>query len=86
MPFFSTDTNQCSRHFQILGTGIVLNTSWVELTCVEIWKDNNQSDRLKMLDNFNLANLPSVKLFDKDRLPSIAGIYFAVDSNNQLWY
>ena len=39
-----------------------------------------------MLDKFNLLNLPSVKLSEKDRLPTTAGIYFALDSNNQLWY
>ena len=39
-----------------------------------------------MLDKFNLLNLPSVKLSEKDRLPTTAGIYFAIDSNNQLWY
>ena len=39
-----------------------------------------------MLDNFNLLDLPSVKLSEKDRLPTTAGIYFAIGSNEQLWY
>ena len=39
-----------------------------------------------MLDNFNLVNLPSVKLLEKDKLPTTAGIYFAVDSSDRLWY
>jgi excinuclease UvrABC nuclease subunit len=39
-----------------------------------------------MLDNFNLGNLPSVKLSEKDRLPTTAGIYFALNSSDRLWY
>jgi predicted GIY-YIG superfamily endonuclease len=39
-----------------------------------------------MIDNFNLNNLPSVKLLDKEKLPAVSGIYFAIDNNNQLWY
>ena len=39
-----------------------------------------------MIDNFNLNELPSVELLDKEKLPTTAGIYFAVDGNNQIWY
>jgi hypothetical protein len=37
-----------------------------------------------MINNFNLDDLPAVELLEKEKLPSIAGIYFAVDENNQL--
>lgn len=39
-----------------------------------------------MIDNFNLHSLPSVEFSQKEKLPTTAGIYFAVDINNQLWY
>lgn len=39
-----------------------------------------------MIDDFNLDDLPSVELLEKERLPTTAGIYFAVDSNDQCWY
>lgn len=39
-----------------------------------------------MIDNFNLDDLPAVELLEKEKLPAVAGIYFAVDKNNQLWY
>jgi excinuclease UvrABC nuclease subunit len=39
-----------------------------------------------MIDNFNLDDLPSVELLEKEKLPAVAGIYFAVDESNRLWY
>ena len=39
-----------------------------------------------MLDRFDLNNLPTIKLSAKDRLPNIAGIYFAVDNSERLLY
>ena len=39
-----------------------------------------------MIDNFNLDELPSVELLEKERLPTTAGIYFALDSKDRLWY
>lgn len=41
---------------------------------------------MKNIENFNLSELPSVELLEKEKLPTTAGIYFVVDSNNQLWY
>ena len=39
-----------------------------------------------MINEFNLDDLPSVKLVEKEKLPDVAGIYFAVDENNRVWY
>lgn len=39
-----------------------------------------------MIDEFDLNNLPSIKLIEKEKLPTTAGIYFAVDENNYVWY
>ena len=39
-----------------------------------------------MVDNFNLDNLPAVKLLAKEKLPDTAGIYFAVDESDRLLY
>ena len=39
-----------------------------------------------MSDLFDLNELPSVDLLEKDRLPATAGIYFAVDCHNRLLY
>lgn len=35
---------------------------------------------------FDLDRLPSVKLLDQAKLPEIAGIYFAIDSNKRILY
>lgn len=39
-----------------------------------------------MIDDFNLNNLPAVSLRETDKLPTVAGIYFAIDSRDRLWY
>ena len=41
---------------------------------------------MQNIENFNLSELPSVELLEKEKLPTTAGIYFVVDSNNQIWY
>ena len=38
------------------------------------------------MQKFDLDRLPSVKFLDREKLPEIAGIYFAIDSNNRLLY
>lgn len=39
-----------------------------------------------MIDNFNLDNLPAVSITKIEKLPAVAGIYFAIDSSDRLWY
>ena len=39
-----------------------------------------------MIENFNLNDLPEVKFSDKNKLPTVAGIYFAIDNKNKIWY
>ena len=39
-----------------------------------------------MIKNFDLNNLPEVKLVGKGKLPTVAGIYFAVDRFDRIWY
>lgn len=39
-----------------------------------------------LLNNFNLSELPSVYLLEKDKLPNCASIYFVSDSQGQVLY
>ena len=39
-----------------------------------------------MIEKFKIDDLPEVELLNKNELPTVAGIYFAVDRNNKIWY
>lgn len=41
---------------------------------------------LEFLDSFQLDKLPYVEFIKKDQLPETAGIYFAIDKDQKIWY
>lgn len=41
---------------------------------------------IESLDSFQLDKLPYVEFLKKDQLPETAGIYFAVDKDQKVWY
>ena len=41
---------------------------------------------LELPDSFQLDKLPCVEFLKQDQLPETAGIYFAVDKNQKIWY
>lgn len=41
---------------------------------------------LELPDSFQLDKLPCVEFLKKDQLPETAGIYFAVDKDQKIWY